>query len=153
VPADDSLNEPLSHQADTMLHWTLLVISAAVVLLALVLQVRGEEQVVVPGIGMPLPGTCTFKKYVGANCPGCGLTRCFVSTAHGELGRAWHFNPVGIAFFVVVISQIPFRTIQLWRIRRGLPEIYLGWWGYSLMLIVMGALLVQWVIRLAVQFW
>ncbi|HRX77559.1 MAG TPA: DUF2752 domain-containing protein, partial [Pirellulaceae bacterium] len=126
-PSPSNLNAPeastearpdqhLHDRPDTILHWVLLVISSVVVLLAVVMQVRGEEQVILPGIGKPLPGTCTFKQFVGADCPGCGLTRCFVSMGHGQVQRAWHFNPVGIFFFAVVASQIPFRTLQLWRV-------------------------------------
>ena len=145
-------HEPLPHRPDTVLHWTLLGISSAVVLLAVLLRVEGERRVVVPGLGVPLPGTCTFKQYVGADCPGCGLTRCFVSMGHGQLQRAWHFSPVGVAFFAIVASQIPFRVIQLWRVKRGSPEIRLGWWGYSAMLLIVAALLVQWVVRLILEF-
>ncbi|HUG66435.1 MAG TPA: DUF2752 domain-containing protein [Pirellulaceae bacterium] len=151
VTADHTV-EPVRYQTDTVLHWVLLGVSSAVVLLALLLQVRGEEQVVVRGIGIPLPGTCTFKQYVGADCPGCGLTRCFVSMGHGQLERAWHFNPVGVAFFALVASQIPFRTVQLWRLKSGVDEIRLGWWGYSMMAIVLAALLVQWIVRMILTF-
>ncbi|MBP89637.1 MAG: hypothetical protein CMJ64_23490 [Planctomycetaceae bacterium] len=137
----------LENSTDELLHWILLSLSVVVVALACALQVRGEEQVVIPGLGIALPGTCTFKAYVGADCPGCGLTRCFVSIAHGQVGRAWHYNPVGILFFAIVASQLPLRALQIWRLRKGLDEVRLGWWGYWLMLGVAVALLVQWVLR------
>lgn len=133
---------------DELLHWILLSLSAAVLVLAVALQVRGEEQVVIPVIDIPVPGTCSFKAYVGVDCPGCGLTRCFVSVAHGQLGRAWHYNPVGIFFFAVVATQLPFRTLQIWRLRQGLSEVRLGWWSYWLLFGVAIALLVQWVLRM-----
>jgi hypothetical protein len=152
VAADEGSAELVLTQGETVLHWTLLGISFAVVLAAVLLQVRGETQVVLPGIGIPLPGTCTFKQFVGADCPGCGLTRCFVSMGHGQLGRAWHFNPAGVALFAIVASQIPFRAMQLWRLKSGLAEIRLGWWGYSTMLLVLAALLVQWIIRMIIWF-
>ncbi len=149
---DEPTYDPAEPHSETAFHWILLTVSSVVVLLAVLLQVRGEEQVVLPGVGIPLPGTCTFKQFVGADCPGCGLTRCFVSMGHGQLERAWHFNPVGIVFFTIVASQIPFRAVQLWRTRRGVEEIRLGWWGYSTMLLVLAALLVQWVVRLVLTF-
>jgi len=152
VAPDAGSAEPAQDRPDTVLHWTFLGMSAAVVLLAVLLQVHGEEQVVVPGIGVSLPGTCTFRQYFGADCPGCGLTRCFVSMGHGQLERAWHFNPVGIAFFAIVASQIPFRAIQLWRLKSGVAEIRLGWWGYSMMVLVLAALLVQWIVRMIIRF-
>jgi len=132
---------------DATLHWTFLGLSSVVVALAILFYVHGEEQVVIPLIDAPLPETCTFKQMTGMNCPGCGLTRCFVSMAHGDVRRAWHFNPVGILLFVVVVSQIPFRSLQIWRGRRGLPEIRLGRVGYSLMLVLVAALMIQWIVR------
>ena len=143
--------EPAYYQGDSQLHWIFLSLSSVVLALALILQVRGEEDVVIPGLQVALPGTCTFKKYAGADCPGCGLTRCFVSMAHADVRRAWHFNPMGIALFVLVVSQIPFRATQLWRLRSGLPEIRLGRWGYWLLTIIVAGLLLQWAIRMI--FW
>lgn len=150
--ADDGFAERVRDQPDTLPHWVFLSMSAAVVLLAILLQVHGEEQVVIPVLDVPMPGTCTFKRYVGADCPGCGLTRCFVSMGHGQLDRAWHFNPVGIAFFAIVAFQVPFRSFQLWRLNRGSAEITLGRWGYSMMGIVLVALLVQWAVRMIIRF-
>ncbi|MCA9119594.1 MAG: DUF2752 domain-containing protein [Planctomycetaceae bacterium] len=152
VMAKSGDGERLYDRPDTTFHWVLLGISSVVVLLAVLMQVRGDEQVILPGVDLPLPGTCTFKQFVGADCPGCGLTRCFVSMGHGQIRRAWHFNPVGIFFFAVVASQIPFRSVQLWRLKSGANEICLGWWGYSMMLIVLGALLIQWILRMIVTF-
>ncbi len=142
---------PRVHRPDALLHWNFLGLSAVVVLLAILLQVRDERSVVVPGLELALPGTCTFRQYFGADCPGCGLTRCFVSMAHGEVQRAWQFNPVGIFLFMVVASQIPFRTWQLWRLRSGLAEIHLGWWGYSVLLFVVAGLLIQWIVRVTME--
>ena len=88
---------------------------AIVVFLALVLSVPGtarEEQVIVPVIGRALPPLCTSKILFNRECPGCGLTRCFISMAHGDLARAWRFNPAGVYFFAVVVAQLPFRAWQ-----------------------------------------
>jgi hypothetical protein len=127
--------------------WLLLVLSLVVFSVALALSVRGEEQVIVPVAGRPLPGLCGSKMMLGVDCPGCGLTRCFISLAHGvgngalaagetvrgefsaagarvrgaeyNLARAWHFNPGGIVLFAVMLAQIPLRSWKLWRIYRG----------------------------------
>ena len=152
LATDDRSAERVQGGPETLPQWVFFGISLSVVVAAILLQVRGEEQVLLPGIGVPLPGTCTFKQYVGAYCPGCGLTRCFVSMGHVQLERAWHFNPVGIAFFAVVAFQIPFRATQLWRLNRGGAEIRLGWWGYSTMLLILAALILQWMIRMIIRF-
>ena len=128
-------------------HWFILVGSLVVFALALALSVRGEEQVIVPVAGRPLPGLCGSRMLLGVQCPGCGLTRCFINLAHsisntvlaggdalqGELAgatkraagardnlaRAWHFNPGGLLLFAAMLAQIPFRSWRLWRIYRG----------------------------------
>lgn len=136
-----------TRSSETSLHWSMLLAAAAVMVLAAILQVRGPETVVIPLVDMPLPGTCTYKKFVGMECPGCGLTRCFISLAHGRPIAAWYFNPAGILFFALVAGQIPFRGLQIWRIRRGLAEIRVGRMAHFLMGFLIVTLLTQWLIR------
>ena len=83
----------------TLHHWTFLVIACVVVVASLSFTVRGREQVIVPVLNRALPGTCTFRRITGFPCPGCGLTRSFISIAHGQFVDAWRFNPAGVAFF------------------------------------------------------
>ncbi|MHB8861711.1 MAG: DUF2752 domain-containing protein [Pirellulaceae bacterium] len=106
----------------TLHHWTFLVLACLVVMGAAALNVRNGQQVVVPFLNEPLPGTCTFLRVTGLPCPGCGLTRSFISVAHGHVAEAWRYNPAGILFFAIVLYQIPYRTWQIYRIRRGLGE-------------------------------
>ncbi len=151
--ADDTLPEGTvelveeSTTLDTSLHWSMLVGASCVLLLAAVLQVRGPETVVIPLVDMPLPGTCTYKQYMGMECPGCGLTRCFISLAHGRPSAAWSFNPAGVLFFALVAVQIPFRAIQIWRIRRGLGELRVNRLAHYLTGTLIVALLSQWLLR------
>jgi hypothetical protein len=128
------------------LHAMFLCLSLCVLSLSALLTTRGEQQVLLPLVKVPLPGLCTAKRCFGIECPGCGLTRSFISIAHGDLPRAWYFNPAGILLFALVIAQIPYRAIQLWRIRSGAGAIHLGhqkWIVWPLM----AALLGQWLIR------
>lgn len=138
---------PRRPRSDAQLHWILLGMSAAVMLAACLLSVRGEEQVVMPIIGIPLPGTCSFKSFFGMDCPGCGLTRCFVSLGHGDVRGAWSFNPVGIFLFGVVAFQIPYRLTQLWRLRSGRQAIRPHAWTNFVLAGVAAALLLQWLGR------
>ncbi|WLP89897.1 DUF2752 domain-containing protein [Gordonia sp. NB41Y] len=41
------------------------------------------------------PELCLFRRLTGLPCPGCGLTRSWVMTAHGDLGQAFSFNLFG----------------------------------------------------------
>ena len=87
-----------------------------------VLKIRDGREVIVPVVNKPLPGTCTFQNVTGIPCPGCGLTRSFISLVHRNLADAWRYNPAGMPFFALVVFQIPYRLGQIARIRHGLPE-------------------------------
>ena len=134
-------------EPDSMLHWVLLGVAAGVLTLSCVLRVESSEQVVMPVINQALPGICTYKTWFGIGCPGCGLTRCFISLAHGDFSAAWRFNPAGILFFAVAVGQLPLRTWQLWRIRRGLAEIRLGWVSTGVFWSLFATLFLQWIMR------
>ncbi len=132
---------------DASFHATLLGLSAAVLVLSVVLRVAGERQVMLPFVDIPLPGVCTYQRWFGLDCPGCGLTRCFVSIGHGDLSAAWRFNPAGILGFVLVAVQIPYRSAQLMRVRRGAAELQFSWIGQILFWAFFALLLVQWTVR------
>lgn len=38
------------------------------------------------------PTLCLYKRFTGADCMGCGMTRSVVSLFHLELGAAYEFN-------------------------------------------------------------
>jgi hypothetical protein len=132
---------------DRLFHWVLLIVSVCVLAVAGVLRVEGGDRVVLPLINQPIPGVCTYKSWFGVCCPGCGLTRCFISLAHGEWSAAWRFNPVGILLFAVAFAQLPLRSWQLFRIRRGQAEIRFHrlstWIFWGLFVGLIG----QWVVR------
>ena len=129
-------------------HWALMLTAAAVIALAMLLSVRGESQVALPLVGGPLPELCGWKRFFGVSCPGCGLTRCFISLAHGDLPAAWHFNPAGILLFAGVAFQVPYRAAQLWRLRRGRPALRVPG-VLALVWTAVALLLLQWLLKMA----
>jgi hypothetical protein len=129
------------------LHWTLLLLCGSVVAAAALLKVEYGMLVTVPLLGMTLPEMCYWRTVFGMDCPGCGLTRCFVSLAHADLAAAWHYNPTGILLFIGVAFQIPYRALQLWRLRRGRAELDLAMLPWALVGICV-LLVVQWLLRL-----
>lgn len=139
------MNSP--RRRDTVYHSTYLVLSLAVLAAACALEIREDERVVTPVLGLEVPGSCWFRHLTGIGCPGCGLTRCFICLAHGDVARSWHFNPAGIAFFVVVLCQVPYRALQVWRIRHGRPQWRLAAFSSVLAYTLAGALLLQWICR------
>ena len=134
---------------DPLYHTVLLVLCGCVLLLAFILSVRSGSQVVLPMLQIPLPELCLARRLAAIDCPGCGLTRCFISLAHGDLASAWSYNPAGLWLFAIITFQVPFRSYQLWRIRRSQPEIALGGAAQVVLLVFAVVLLGQWTLRLA----
>jgi len=132
---------------DARSHGTLLALALGVLVASAVLQVRPPREVVVPLLGWSLPETCLTHRMTGLDCPGCGMTRSFIALAHFDLAAAWRFNAAGVFLFAVVLFQLPFRTLQLWRLRRGLAPISGVRLSRALWLIVV-AVLAQWIGRL-----
>ena len=113
-----------------------------------VLEVRDGEAIGIRPLDRPLPGVCNFRRLTGQPCPGCGLTRCFVSLAHGDVMAALTFNAAGLLIFVVIAAQIPYRAVQLWRIRRGLTQLQMTKFAVWLLGGIVAVMLVQWAFRL-----
>jgi hypothetical protein len=130
-------------------HVIWLALCAGALMAAALLSVRGGSQVVLPLVNVPLPELCTMRRVTGIDCPGCGMTRCFISLAHGDVASAWSFNPAGLWFFGIAALQIPFRSLQLWRISRGMPEIRSNRATQFVLIACVVAILLQWGLRLA----
>lgn len=134
---------------DPMYHLVVLSICTVIITLAFLMSVRAQTQVLIPVLGIPMPDLCLAKRWSGGSCPGCGMTRCFISLAHGDWRAALHYNFAGPLLFVMMASQIPFRIVQLVRIRRGLPEIQLGIFP-QILFGILGVLMIgQWLLRFA----
>jgi hypothetical protein len=151
APADARVSSPPATRSSYALHATFLGVALVVVSASFFLRVRGGEQVVVPLVNKALPGTCTFRRISGMPCPGCGLTRSFISMAHGRFADAWNFNPAGLFFFVVVAFQIPYRMYQIARIRRGEGPHRFAWIDTWVLLALVGVLLLQWTYHMVVR--
>lgn len=128
-------------------HSGLLIASTLIVLASMVMNIRGEDKVRILGFS-ELPQMCQFRNLFNVPCPGCGLTRSFVSMGHMDFVGAWNYHPVGVFFYAVVVFQIPFRIAQIVRYRKGLSPIFLGtaplWiWGF-----LATAAFVQWFLRI-----
>jgi len=138
---------------DSRIHWLMLAACGGTLLLASTMSIRESRQVLLPVVQVPLPELCTMRRTTGVACPGCGMTRSFVSLAHGQLAAAWSYHPAGPLLFVLVAFQLPWRTAQLWRIRHGMPELMIAW-AIPVVLIPLLILIVgQWAARaMGVQF-
>lgn len=132
--------------SDPMLDVVILAAACGVLLLAAILETRGGTAVVLPVLGIPLPELCYARRWLGIECPGCGLTRSFIAIMHGDFTSAWLFNPAGVAFFAAVAFQLPYRAIQLQRLHRGQRQarpVWLNWLWAPVGI----ALVIQWIAR------
>jgi len=79
---------------------------------------------------------CPYLTLTGLACPGCGLTRAVHFLLHGEVGRAFAFNPWAfvsgpalLAFILLSVVPDPARTV---RVRTGISwmmlMITIGFW-------------------------
>ena len=68
------------------------LVVSAVLLLSAVLEPAWVEQ---------QPTLCVVHRMTGIPCPGCGLTRSFVASAHGDLSGAFAFHAFGPLLFLV----------------------------------------------------
>lgn len=134
-------------KVDPLYQWVILGLCVGTLALSMFMSVREGTQVLMPFLGKPLPELCHMKRYTGVECPGCGMTRAFISLGHGRLADAWRYNPAAFLLFPLMVVQIPFRAAQLWRVRRGLPELQAGWWGNAAVMAVVVVMIGQWVIK------
>ena len=140
--------EPCSvHRVEIGLHLFLLAAGCLVLGLSLGMRTGGETKVYLPGMSIPLPDLCTSKRVFGVDCPGCGLTRGFISISHGQFQQAWHFNPASFVVYVLVVGQVPWQLFQLWRIWCGRHPVN-SYWIYLVPALAAASLLVQWVVLL-----
>ncbi len=86
-----------------------------------------------------------LKREYGIDCPGYGLTRCFLAMAHNRMAAAWHYHPVGGMLFGAVVAQIPYRLIQIRRLCRDQPELS-HWTLNATIWLILVAFLPQWIV-------
>lgn len=118
------------------------------VLLGLAATLGSDGRQVSTPSGQALPELCVLRQWTGLACPGCGLTRCFISMAHGDLASAWRFSPAGILFFLLTAAQLPLHAAGLARAVWGRAERAPSRWNARLLAAVAALLIVQWVVRL-----
>jgi hypothetical protein len=111
------------------------------------LRIGEDGRVVVPIVRWSLPGVCFWQRLWQLDCPGCGMTRCFIALAHADVAGAWRYNPAGLLLFAALLVQFPYRWVQLRRIARREPEIGVGR-PVLLAWIAVAAIIGQWVARM-----
>ena len=81
-------------------------ISPPVVLGAAVLMASALLPLPRGGTILGLPSICPFNNTTGLPCPGCGLTRSFVSLGHGDLSQSLMWHPLGPLLFGAILLYL-----------------------------------------------
>lgn len=125
-------------------HWTVLLVSVAIVIAALCLEQGADQHVAVKGWpGFPLPELCMSQAWFGIECPGCGLTRSFIHLAHGRVSESIAMHRVGWVLGLVVVLQIPYRIYAL---RQSPPAGLDSRWPIWLATALIALLIGNWVV-------
>lgn len=132
------------------MHGVFFCLAAIVIGLSFLMRAEGSASVYLPGTSVAMPELCSSKRILGLPCPGCGLTRAFISISHGQFRRAWEFNATSLFVYPFVFVQIPWNAVQFWLIRkRGyggtLPHVHF------LPIAIAVILMLNWLVRLS--FW
>jgi hypothetical protein len=100
------------------------------------------------------PPLCPFRLLTGLPCPGCGITRSIVSTAHGDLAAALAFHPLGPLVLAALIAVALSEAARRWvhprrghlsvRLASGIEFSLAAFWPW----IALGAFLAVWAVRL-----
>lgn len=103
VPAGDAA--PDDEVGQVRLHLFVAAVCLVLVILALLLQPAepGAGRLTVGGLA--LPEVCAFKQATGLPCPGCGLTRSWVSALHGDLAASALHHPLGWLVLLYALAQ------------------------------------------------
>jgi len=143
--AQASATETLARARRAHMQW--LVVCAALVVVATLLEVE-PRGVTLPGLpGRPLPGLCVSRTVFHMNCPTCGLTRSFVAMAHGRLRLAYHLHRLGPLGFLLLLLQVPLRAYAVFTgaLPRRLRDPRVGGWLVAVLAI---ALIGNWIVDL-----
>lgn len=63
----------------------------------------GGERITVAGV--TVPEVCALERTIGLPCPGCGLTRSWVSAVHGDLRASLAHHPLGWLVLLYALAQ------------------------------------------------
>jgi hypothetical protein len=92
---------------------------------------------------------CLLRRATGLPCPGCGLTRSFCAIAKGQVDRSFHFHALGPVLFAMACVYW-LRGIAAVSGLAGPVDRFDGFVArYRIGVIVVVAMLVAWIVKLA----
>lgn len=92
-----------------------LLASTTVMAVSFVMTVKNDHEVYLPLATEPIPEVCASRILFGVNCPGCGMSRAFISISDLEIDKALAFNSASLIVYLFVATQIPWHAMQIFR--------------------------------------
>ncbi len=111
---------------------------------ARVLRPGAQQALMISGLELSLPQLCSFRALLGVDCPGCGLTRCFVLAARLRLADAWAMHPIGTLLASYLAMTIPQRLWRLTRLLTAAPTRSTLRWELLLIAALVAAAYARW---------
>jgi len=92
-----------------------LLLAVAAISLSFVMAIEDDQEVYFPFFSQPMPEVCGSRSLFGVDCPGCGMSRAFISISNLEIERALAFNSASLVVYLFVAIQIPWHATQIFR--------------------------------------
>ncbi len=125
-----------------------LIFCSILLLVALLLHIDHDGHVSTPFLNWATPGMCWFRSTTGIDCPGCGMTRSFVSLGDGRFVDAVRFNWAGILIFLAIAFQIPYRLLQIKRLREGKKLLNIMKFGTGFLIFTAVVAFAHWILKI-----
>ena len=90
-----------------------LLMATAAISMSFVMTVEDGQAVYLPFATGPMPEMCGVRSVLGVDCPGCGMSRAFISISHLEIGKALALNSASLFVYLFVAIQIPWHAMQI----------------------------------------
>lgn len=120
---DEFASGNLPQRGERLLHLLILLAAVAVPAAGAGMTTLNDEQVALSGFERyPLPTLCG-SRWLGVQCPTCGVTRSIIELMHGNLGSSLAFHRLGWLILLFVVLQIPYRIVRLRRPAKRWPRL------------------------------
>ncbi|MGC1273291.1 MAG: DUF2752 domain-containing protein [Planctomycetaceae bacterium] len=130
-------------------HLVILIVAIAVPVLGSLMVTIDGRQVAFAGLeSSPLPTLCA-SRWLGFDCPTCGLTRSVIALMAGDLQGSIGFHRFGWLILLWIVGQIPYR---LYRLRHPeMRDFGLEKAGFLAMLVTGGLVTLDWILNWIVE--
>lgn len=96
---------PRTSRGEVLLRGAVLALGVGILCAALALEPAASGAGRLRLGGFFLPETCALKATTGVPCPGCGLTRSWVSAVHGDAAGSLGHHPLGWLVLLYALAQ------------------------------------------------